>query len=328
MTAAIRGWGLAVPEGRLTNADLEARLDTSDEWIRERTGILERRVAGPGESTATLAIAAGAAAVKHAGLTPGEVDLLIVSTASPEQPLPETSAFVAEGLSLQCGAFDVGAACAGFVYGLVVASSLIATGAVDTVLLVGSETLSRIIDPGDRTTAVLFGDGAAAVVLSAAAPPNGGLLAWDMGCDGSAAGLIGIAAGGSRLLLDAEAIAAGDHRMRMQGQEVFRRAVRVVVDSVLTTLSRAGVGVDDVDLFVPHPANARMIEVMAARIGIPMERTMVNLDRYGNTSSASIPIALAEAAEAGRLHDGSLVLVSGFGAGMTWASALVRWERG
>lgn len=325
MTATIAGWGTALPEQRLTNADLEARLDTSDEWIMSRTGIRERRVASPEETTASLGVDAGAAAIKHAGLTPGEIDLLILTTATPEQPMPATSAIVADGLGLSCGAFDVSAACAGYVYGLIVGSSLLTSSGLASVLVVGSETLTRVIDPDDRSIAVLFGDAAAATVLVPAQSPDRGVLAWDMGCDGSGASLIEIRAGGSRMPASAATVAAGDHLMRMDGSEVFRRAVRVVTESCQATLARAGVSPADVGLFVPHQANGRMIEAITARLGIPAERTMVNLDRYGNTSAASVPLALAEAVDAGRVADGDLVLVSGFGAGMAWASALLRW---
>jgi 3-oxoacyl-[acyl-carrier-protein] synthase-3 len=326
--ATITGWATAVPETRLTNADLEARVNTTDAWIVERTGIRERRVAGPDETTATLGIAAGAAALKQAGLIPTDVDTLIVATATPEQIVPATSAFVQEGIGLRCGAFDVGAACAGFVYALVVASSLIATGGADTILLVGSETLTRIIDPDDRATCVLFGDGAGAVVVQAAADDEHGLLAWDLGCDGSATGLLSVPAGGSRLPTSAETVARGQHYLQMEGSEVFRRAVRAVVDSAGRALERAGMTADDVDVLIPHQANARIIDAASSRLGIPAERTVVNIDRYGNTSAASIPLALAEALDDGRVHDGSIVLLSGFGAGMTWASAVLRWGGG
>jgi 3-oxoacyl-[acyl-carrier-protein] synthase-3 len=311
MTAAIAGLGVALPETRLTNADLEARLDTDDRWIRERTGIAERRIAdlAGGESTAALAGDAAAAAIKDAGLTPDDIGLLIVATVTPDQQMPATSAFVADRLGLRCGAFDVGAACAGFVYGLVVGASVLDTGGLGAVAVVGAETLSTIVDPDDRTTAVLFGDAAAAAVL---VPGETGLLAWDLGCDGSAARILEVPAGAQYL--------------RMDGREVFRRAVRVVIESSTAALERAGLGVDDVDLFVPHQANARMIEAIGERLGLPAGRTMTNLERYGNTSAASIPLALAEAAETGRLHDGDVVLLSGFGAGMTWASAVLRWS--
>ena len=327
MRACVGGWGTAVPEKLVTNAEMEQRVDTTDAWIVERTGIRERHVAATTDTTASLAIDAGTAAIKNAGITPDAVDLLIVATASPEQPIPHTGAFVGEGLGLRCGSFDLGAGCAGFVYMLVVGSSLLATGNLDHVLIVGAEILSRIIDPDDRATSILFGDGAAAAVLSRSPDDGPGVLAWDLGCDGSAAGLLEIRAGGSRMPATAETIAAGEQYLKMQGQEVFRRAVRVVVESARTTLDRAGVAASDVAWFVPHQANIRIIESASTRLGIAADRTIVNIDRYGNTSAASIPLALAEAADDGRLHDGDLVLMSGFGAGMTWASALLQWGK-
>ena len=327
MRACVNGWGTAVPEHRLTNAELEQRVDTTDAWIVERTGIRERRIAAPTETTASLAIEAGTAAIKHAGIHPDAVDLLIVATAMPEQPIPHTGAFVGEGLGLRCGSFDLGAGCAGFVYMLVVGASLLTTGNLEHVLVIGSETLSRLIDPEDRSTFVLFGDGAAAAVLSRSPDDGPGVLAWDLGCDGSAAGLLEIRAGGSRMPATPETIAAGEQYLKMQGQEVFRRAVRAVVDSARATLDRAGVTAADVAWFVPHQANIRIIDSAAGRLGIPKEQTIVNIERYGNTSAASIPLALAEAAEDGRVRDGDLVLMSGFGAGMTWGSALLRWGK-
>jgi 3-oxoacyl-[acyl-carrier-protein] synthase-3 len=321
---AVVGWGTAIPERRVTNADLERRVDTSDEWIVARTGILERRAAGPDESTATLAADAGAAALKSAGLAPDDVDLLVVATATPEQPVPPTSAFVQERIGLTCGAFDVGAACAGFVYGLVVGAGLLEGGGLRSVLVIGAETLTRIVDPDDRSTCVLFGDGAAGVVLMPSQHP--GLLAWDLGCDGSAAGLLEVPAGGSRRPATAETVAAGEHFLRMDGAEVFRRAVRAVVGSAEAALGRAGLTPADVDVFVPHQANRRIVDAAASRLGIATDRVVVNLDRYGNTSAASIPLALAEAADGGRIRDGDIVLLSGFGAGMTWASAVLRWH--
>jgi 3-oxoacyl-[acyl-carrier-protein] synthase-3 len=324
LPVAVVGWGYAVPDGRVTNADLEARVETSDAWIVERSGIRERRIAGPGESTATLATAAAAAAIKRAGLAPDDIDLLIVATASPEQPLPHTGAFVGESLGMRCGSFDLAAACAGFVYELVVGASMIGIG-YEHVLIVGAETLSRITDPDDRGTVVLFGDGAGAAVLTRTAGDAPSLIAWDLGCDGSAASILEIPAGGSRQPTTADTVAARGHYMKMQGREVFRRAVRVVVESATVTLERAGLGVDDVAWFVPHQANVRIIEAAAQRLGIPPERTLVNIERYGNTSSASIPLALFEAVDDGRVRDGDLLLLSGFGAGMTWASALIHW---
>jgi 3-oxoacyl-[acyl-carrier-protein] synthase-3 len=327
MRAAIAGWGTALPDQRLTNADLEQRVDTSDQWIVERTGIRERRIAADDETTASLATEAGAAAIKHAGLTPDAIDLLIVATATTEQLIPHTGAFVGDGLGVHCGSFDLNAGCAGFVYELVVGASMLTAGNLDHVLVIGAETLSRVTDPDDRGTCILFGDGAAAMVLSAAPEDGPGLVAWDLGCDGSAAGLLEIPAGGSRRPTSAETVAHGDHYLKMAGPEVFRRAVRIVVESATATLRRGGVTIDDVTWFAPHQANVRIIEAAGNRLGIPAERTLVNIDRYGNTSAASIPLVLAEAADDGRLTDGDLVLLSGFGAGLTWGSALLRWGR-
>jgi 3-oxoacyl-[acyl-carrier-protein] synthase-3 len=327
MRAAISGWGTAVPDQRLTNADLEQLVETTDQWIVERTGISERRIAAAGESTASLATEAGAAAIKNAGLTPDAIDLLVVATATTEQLIPHTGAFVGDGLGVHCGSFDLNAGCAGFVYELVVGASMLTAGGLDHVLVIGSETLSRVTDPTDRGTCILFGDGAAAMVLSSSSDDGPGLLAWDLGCDGSAAGLLEIPAGGSRRPASAETVAKGEHYLRMNGQEVFRRAVRIVVESATQALARGGVGVDDITWFAPHQANVRIIEAAGNRLGIPAERTLVNIDRYGNTSAASIPLVLAEAADDGRLQPGDLVLLSGFGAGLTWGSALLRWGR-
>ena len=256
-----------------------------------------------------MAISAGRAALGRAGISSGEIDLLALATTTPDQSVPATSAHVAHDLGLACGAFDLNAACSGFVYSLVAAAGM-AGGHVKKVLLIGSERLSRITDWEDRSTAVLFGDGAGAVVIEAVDGP-GDLLAWDLGADGSL-----------RPILYADL----DGYIVMNGKEVFRRAVRAMVDSAEATLARAGVAPSDVSLLVPHQANVRIIEAATQRLGIPMERTAIVLHRTGNTSSASIPLALADAADSGRLSEGDLVLMCGFGAGMTWASALVRWS--
>jgi 3-oxoacyl-[acyl-carrier-protein] synthase-3 len=327
MRACIAGWGAAVPSGRLTNADLEARVDTSDQWIFERTGIRERRYAAEGETTATLAIEAGANAIKGAGLTPDDIDLLVIATTTPEQPIPHTGAFVGDGLGLHCGSFDLNVGCAGFIYELVTGAALLQAGNLRHVLVIGCETLSRIVDPRDRGTCIIFGDGAAGVVLAPTTDDGAGNLGWDLGCDGSATGLVGLPAGGSRLPASQDTIDEGLHYLKMQGQEVFRRAVRTVVESVNVTLERSGITVEDVDWFIPHQANLRIIEAAASRLGIPRERTVVNIERYGNTSAASIPLAMSEAADDGRIRDGELVLMSGMGAGMAWGSVVVRWGR-
>lgn len=302
----VTGWGAALPDGVLTNADLERRLDTSDTWIVERTGIRERRVGG---STVALATEAAERALKRAGLAPEDVELLMVSTNTPDQPVPASAARVQAALGLRCGCFDLNSGCSGFVYGLVAVDGMVARG-LRRALVVAADTVSRIVDPTDRATAILFGDAAGAVVLEAA---EGGsaLLGHDLGADGRLGDLIQQDHGGT---------------VSMDGHEVFRRAVRATVSSARLALERAGVEGADIALFVPHQANLRIIEAVGARLGIGAERTMVVLDRTGNTSSASIPLALAEAADAGRLRPGDLVLLSGFGAGMTWGSAVLRWD--
>jgi 3-oxoacyl-[acyl-carrier-protein] synthase-3 len=340
----ISGWGTALPDGILTNAELEQRIDTTDAWVTDRTGIRERRFALDGDTTSSLAVAAGAAAIKKAGLVPGDIDLMVMATTTPDQIIPHTGSFVGDGIGLRCGSFDLNAACAGFVYALVVGASMLTTGNLRHVLVVGAETLSRVTDPYDRGTCILFGDGAAAFVISSTdtgtsdrgtsdqgtsdqgpADQAPGLLSWDLGCDGSLTSILEVPAGGTRRPATHETVEAREHFIKMNGPEVFRRAVRVIVDTATITLERAGIAIDDVTWFAPHQANVRIIESACGRLGMPMERTLMNIERYGNTSAASIPLVLAEAADDGRLQDGDLVLLSGFGAGMTWASALVRW---
>jgi 3-oxoacyl-[acyl-carrier-protein] synthase III len=303
----ITGWGRALPDKVVTNADLELTLDTSDEWIIERTGIRERRIGG---STASLGAEAGATALAHAGLTGADIDVVLLATTTPDQALPATSAHIHELLGIRGGAFDLNAACSGFVYALAAAGGLVATG-MQRILLIGSETMSRVTDWDDRSTAILFADGAGAVVLEAVDGP-GDLLSYDLGADGTTRRLLYADLGGF---------------MQMEGRELFRRAVRSMVDSAQQCLERAGVGVEDVALLVPHQANIRIIDAAADRLGISKDRTVIVLDRTGNTSAASIPLALVDAADAGRVHEGDLVLMCGFGAGMTTASALMRWGR-
>lgn len=306
---AITGLGVAAPSRVVSNADLEAVLDTSDEWIRARSGIASRRFAGPGETTASLAAEAVTAALKSAGRTPDELGFLVLATCTPDQLLPHTGAAVCDALGARCGSFDLHAACAGFVSALVAGAALVPTSP-GPVVVCGVERLSDVTDPSDRTTAVLFADGGGAAVLE---PGDGALLGWDAGTDGSLRPLLEIPRGGRFITMD--------------GGEVFRKAVRIVVDSCTAACERAGVDPSAVDVFVPHQANIRIVDAAAGRLGIPGERIVTNLDRWGNTSAASIAIALAEADAAGRLRPGDHVLVSGFGAGMTWASALLRWAR-
>jgi 3-oxoacyl-[acyl-carrier-protein] synthase-3 len=306
--AVITGWGTALPDKVVTNADFEARLDTSDAWIVERTGIRERRFGG---TTSSLAVEAGAAAITKAGLDPAQIDLLILATTTPDKTVPATSSTVHAQLGCSGGAFDLNAACSGFVYATTIADAMLSARiGFDRALVIGSETLSGITDMEDRSTAVLFGDGAGAVVLEHRADATPLILASDLGVDGS---LLSI------LFCD-----HGEY-MKMDGKEVFRKAVRVSVESAERVIAEAGVDPADIALFVPHQANQRIIDAVLQRVKIPADRAAVVLDRTGNTSSASIPLALVDAVEAGRLADGDLVLLSGFGAGMTWASALIRW---
>ncbi|MGQ0433980.1 MAG: beta-ketoacyl-ACP synthase III [Microthrixaceae bacterium] len=304
-SARITGWGVALPEKVVTNVDLEASLDTSDEWIRERTGIRERRVGG---TTAGLGIEAARAAMERAGVSGADIDLVILCTSTPDEAMPATASVLQQALDVRGGAVDLNAACSGFVYGLVAADGFLRAG-LRRVLLVGSETMSRIVDWDDRGTAILFGDGAGAVVLERGDGP-GRVLGFDLGSDGSL-----------RHILHADV--AGT--IEMDGPEVFRRAVRVMVDSGTAALAAAGVRAEELALFVPHQANTRIIDSACAKLGIVADRTANILATTGNTSAASIPMALADAADAGRLAPGDLVLLIGFGAGMSWASAVIEW---
>jgi 3-oxoacyl-[acyl-carrier-protein] synthase-3 len=302
--AVITGWGTALPPTVVTNHDLEARMDTNDEWIRTRTGISERRVGG---TTVSLSVEAGRAAIERSGVDPATIDAVLLATTTPDIQWGN-AALVQDQLGLRCGAVDMNAACTGFMYALVAAHGMIAIGA-QKLLVIGTDTLSRITDPNDRGTAPLFADGAGAVVLEACDGP-GQLLSWDLDADGSASGILWAEVGGL---------------IQMEGKEVFRRAVRIMVDSAEKSMRHAGVTADDIALVVPHQANIRIIQAACERLGIDMDRASCVLDRTGNTSSASIPLALADALDRGRIAPGDLVLMVGFGGGMTAASALLRW---
>jgi 3-oxoacyl-[acyl-carrier-protein] synthase-3 len=304
-SARITGWGTALPDKVVTNADLEESLDTSDAWIIERTGIRERRVGG---TTAGLAIEAGERAMEAAAVTGAEIDLVLLCTSTPDETMPATASVVQQALGVRGGAVDLNAACSGYVYGLVAADGFLRAG-MRRVLLIGSETMSRIVDWEDRSTAILFGDGAGALVVERGDGP-GRVLGWDLGSDGSLRHILHADLGGT---------------IEMDGPEVFRRAVRIMVESAERALAQAGVTVDQLALFVPHQANARIIASACARLGIEEARTVDILATTGNTSAASIPMALVDAAEAGRLSPGDLVLLIGFGAGMSWASAVIEW---
>jgi 3-oxoacyl-[acyl-carrier-protein] synthase-3 len=301
----ITGWGIAVPDKIVTNDDMALNLDTSDAWITERTGIRQRHIGG---TTSGLAIEAGQAALECAGRTASEIDHLVLATTTPDGIVPGTAPTVQHGLGINGGAFDLNAACSGFVYGLITVAGLIAVGS-GPVLLIGSDTLSRITDMDDRSIAIIVGDGAGAVVVESVDGP-GGLLSWNMNADGSLRHLLKCEHGGT---------------LFMDGKEVFRKAVRVVVESAERAMTDAGLGPDDISLLVPHQANLRIIQAANQRLGIPEERTAVVIQRYGNTSSASVPLALHDAILNDRVHDGDNLLLTGFGGGMTWASAVLRW---
>src|SRR6266487_4854094 len=321
--AAITGWGMAVPERVLTNADLARMIDTSDEWIQTRTGIRERRVVGPGESTSTLATEAGRRSLAQAGLAPGAIDLIILSTCTPDRPFPATSCTVQANLGIpRAAAFDLAAACSGFVYGLSVATSMIRSGAARNVLFIAGDIFTHYINWNDRNTCVLFGDGAGAVVLQPSDEPYG-QLSCVLGASGKDEDLMAVDAGGTRLPATPELLEQGRQYVYMQGREIFKLAVRGMGDSSLQVIAEAGLTTADIALVIPHQANLRIIEATAKRVNMPMERVFVNLDRYGNTSAATIPIALVEAVEQGRLKDGDYVLLTAFGGGLTWASAVV-----
>lgn len=322
MGLRIAGLGHATGSRVITNAELESTMETTAAWIEERTGITERHVCATGETCSTLAAAAGREALESA--VSSQVDLTIVATCTPDHLTPATAAYAQHELGLTGGAMDINVACSGFVYGLAVADGLLTTGAMDRILLVGAEAFSPLIDWSDRGTAILFADGAGAAVLEAV-EGRGDLVATDLGNDGSLAELIQIRMG-SRTPPTPDTIADGVQYLRMNGREVFRTAVRVVVDSSLRCLDKAGMSPADIDLFVPHQANERIIAAAAERLGMPVERTFVNVGRHGNTSAATIPLALYEASAAGRLQPGDRVLLCGFGSGMSWASAVVEWS--
>ena len=325
--AEVTGWGMAVPDRVLTSAELAASLGIDEEWITRRSGIRERRIAAPGETTSTLAIRAGRRALEAAGVAPVEVDLVVVATTTPDRPIPGTAPLVQAGIgAARAGAFDVNAACNGFLTALATCTGLIRTGVVSTCLVVGAEVLSRFVDWSDPKTCVLFGDGAGAVVLERA-EGEAGLLDVRFGADGGAAPLIALPAGGCELPASEATVADRSHWIRMNGPEVFRAAVRTMTQSSEDALRAAGLAAGDVDLFVCHQANARIIEECGERLGIAPRKVFCNVGRYGNTSAASVPIALCEAADRGLVEPGSTVLLTAIGAGLVWGAGVLRWTR-
>lgn len=318
--------GRYLPDRVVTNAELERLVDTSDEWIRERTGIRERRIADPEMGAADMGAEAAKTAICRAGIDPDQVDLILVTTATPDRLLPATAA----DLQLRIGAtkaaaMDLAAACSGFIYGLAMAEGYLASGRGEYVLLVSTEKMSAIVDWDDRSTCVLFGDGAGAVLLRRSTNGRSGMLSNFMRSDGSLADLLYRPGGGALAPMSPDILDSKDHLVKMAGREVFKSAVRSMAEASDEALQRAGVTADEIDLVIPHQANIRIIEATARYAGIPMDKVYVNVDRYGNMSSATIPVALDEALEEGRIEEGSLILMVAFGAGLTWASSVYRW---
>jgi 3-oxoacyl-[acyl-carrier-protein] synthase-3 len=314
------------PERVLTNADLERVVDTSDEWIVTRTGIRERRVAAPHETTATLSAIAGKRAIAVAGLEPDDIDVILVATLTPDYWMPSTGALVKEAIgNTTAAAMDVMAACSGFVYAYSVADSYIRSGMFKNALVIGAETLSRFLDFSDRGTCILFGDGAGAVVLSASDEEGGGLQGLEMTTDPDGAYMIWLPSGGSRSPVSGGTIARGEHYVRMEGRETYRYATKTMATTALKAIERAGWKPEEIDLFIPHQANVRIIESVAKGLGLPMDKMFVNLDRYGNTSAASVGIALAEAVDSGRIQIGDKIVLVAFGAGLTSGGIAMEW---
>ena len=321
---SVTGMGAFVPERVMTNDELSQLVDTSDEWIVERTGIRERRLAAPDQALSDLALPAARQALEQAGVPGKDIDLLIVATVTPDMAFPSTAAILADQLgAADAAAYDLSAGCTGFMYALAQAYGMLAGGLSRRALVVGGDVLSRIVDWTDRRTCVLFGDGAGAVVLEPV--QERGFLGFELGADGSGGSQLYLPAGGSRTPATAESVAQKQHFVQMNGREVFKFATRVLIGSARTVLEASGRGVEEIDVYVPHQANTRIIEYARKKLGVPEDRTVIDVDRYGNTSSGSIPLALADAEAAGMLHEGDLVLMTGMGAGLTWGSALMEW---
>lgn len=323
--AGIVGIGTYSPEKILSNQDLEKLVETSDEWITSKTGIKERRIAAPEQATSDLAFLAGKKAIKDAGVKPEEIDLIIVATATPDMMFPATACIVQEKLgALNASAFDLEAGCTGFIYAITVGSQFIVSGMYKTVLIIGAETLSRILNWEDRTTCVLFGDGAGAVVLRPV-PQGRGIIACHLGADGTGSLALTMPAGGSRMPATTETADKKLHTVHMNGHEVYKFATRIVVDAAKKVLEKAHMNISEIDLLIPHQANIRIIESSAKKLGLPMEKIIVNINRFGNTSSASIPLALAQALEQGTVKDGDTIVLVGFGSGLTFGAVAIKW---
>lgn len=326
-SAGILGLGSYVPEKILTNADIEKLVDTNDEWITERTGIKERRICAPEQATSDLSLIAAQRALEDANVSAEELDMIIVATISADSNTPSTACVLQNKLgAVNAAAFDLSAACSGFVYGSAIASQFIETGVYKKVLVVGAETLSKFVNWKDRNTCIIFADGAGAAVYGVV-DDGYGVLSFDLGADGSGAETIEIPGGGSRHPANQETIDNHMHCLHMNGKETFRFAVKAMGSTVMKSLERAGLSKEDIDYFIPHQANIRIIQSAAKRLHLPMEKVFVNIEKYGNTSAASIPIALAEAQREGKLKKGEIIALSGFGAGLTWASCIMKWAK-
>jgi 3-oxoacyl-[acyl-carrier-protein] synthase-3 len=323
----ILGTGSYAPERVMTNEDLAKMVDTSDEWIRARSGIRERRIAAPDQATSDLAVVAAQRALDDAGIPASAIDLVIVATITPDSPMPATACIIQHKLGVPTNAacFDLNAACSGFIYALDTACAMLASGRYQKALVIGAEKLSSVVNWQDRGTCLLFGDGAGAVIIGVSETPDIGLIGTKLGALGEDTDLLCIPAGGSRMPITPEAIARGDHFIKMKGKEVFKLAVRVMEEAARDILEQHGLAATQIGLVIPHQANLRIIDAIAQYLELPVERFFVNVDRYGNTSAASIPIALDEARKAGRIQPGDLTLLVAFGAGLTYGSALIRW---
>ena len=325
--STITGIGRYLPRRVMTNLEIEKMVDTSDEWIVTRTGIKERRIAAPEEASSDLAYAAAQEALAHAGVTPEQLDLIIVGTATPDMLFPATACVLQDRLGAkQAGAFDLSAACSSWVYAVAVAHGYIASGLAKTVLVAGAETLSKFTNWKDRNTCVLFGDSAGAVVMQAC-EPGSGFLSFYLGSDGAGGPLIALPAGGSRIPASFESIERNQHFLQMNGREVYKFAVRCIPKAIEEAVQRAHLSIEDVDVFIPHQANIRIIDAAAGRLGQPREKFFINVERYGNTSSASVPVALYEAVHGGRVKAGDVVVMVAFGGGLTWGSCAMRWTK-
>ena len=322
----VLGTGMALPERIVTNFDMEKIVETSDEWIRTRTGISERRFVSEGQNNSDLSVLAAEMAMKNAGVTADQIDLIIVATITPDMVFPATACIVQDRIGAsKAAAFDLEAACSGFLYGMAVADRFIASGMHQYALVIGTEVMSKIIDFQDRNTCVLFGDGSGAVVLGPSEDQDRGLLGFDLGSDGSGGKYLYVPAGGTEKPATQETVAAREHFIKMEGKEVFKFAVRVMENASLRAIENSGVTFEDIDFLVPHQANERIILAAAKRLALPMEKVQVNLNKYGNMSAASIPVALHEAVAQGKLNEGDHVVMVGFGGGLTWGACVMKW---